>query len=399
VSPQSGWIDQLEIHAARQIITDDRLSQEWQSPDIVTENNRSTLDGVTMQVNSSLASESRLVWGAEYYTDAVDSSRFVQVGESATTDEVRSRFPDRSSMDSAAVYLSGEWNGHDKLTLSTGLRYSWFDINLPADNNHDGLKLTPSDLTGDVHAVYSIKPTLKLVANIGRGFRPPNIFDLATLGPRPGNRFNIANPDLGSETVWSYDVGFKTETDNIEWEVFAFYLDYSDKITSVFTGQTTEDGRDIIRSENRNNVQIYGFESGLYWGLSDDLDVFLVLNHTRGQESNDTEPDIPADRIPPLNGKIGLSYQINDRWSIEPFVLFARDQHRLSPRDVRDPRINPLGTPGWGTINLLLDWHVSAMTQVGFRLENITDRDFREHASGIDAPGRNIGLWLSVNFK
>ena len=29
---------------------------------------------------------------------------------------------------------------------------------------------------------------LNLVANIGRGFRPPNVFDLGTLGPRPGNR-------------------------------------------------------------------------------------------------------------------------------------------------------------------------------------------------------------------
>ncbi len=41
-------------------------------------------------------------------------------------------------------------------------------------------------------------------------------------------------------------------------KLFAFYLDYSDKITSVYTGEVTDDGRDIIRSENRNKVEIYG---------------------------------------------------------------------------------------------------------------------------------------------
>ena len=130
-------------------------------------------------------------------------------------------------MDSAAVYLSGEWFATENFDLNAGLRYSWFDIRLPDNENYDPVKLTPSDLTGDIHAVYSISPELKLVANLGRGFRPPNIFDLATLGSRPGNRFNVANTDLEPESVWSYDLGIKTETENLELEIFAFYIHYS----------------------------------------------------------------------------------------------------------------------------------------------------------------------------
>ena len=99
----------------------------------MTENNSSTLDGVTLQFNSSLASGLPLVWGTEYYTDAVDSSRFTHLEDQDVLTEVRSRFPDGSSMDSAAIYLSGEWYATKNFDLNAGLRYSWFDIRLPAD--------------------------------------------------------------------------------------------------------------------------------------------------------------------------------------------------------------------------------------------------------------------------
>ena len=77
---------------------------------------------------------------------------------------------------------------------------------------------------------------------------------------------------------------------------------------------------------------------------------------------------------------------------------FASQQDRLSPRDVLDPRINPDGTPGWATINLLFSWQASARTELGFRLENLADKDYREHGSGINAPGRNLGVWFNTQF-
>ena len=180
----------------------------------------------------------------------------------------------------------------------------------------------------------------------------------------------------------------------MELEAFVFYLDYDDKITSVFTGEITDSGRDIIRSENRNSVKLYGLESGLYWMVSDDVSLFAVVNYTYGEETDEDSQTIPADRIPPLNGKLGMAYFFNEKWRIEPYILFAGKQDRLSPRDVRDSRIDPAGTDGWFTLNLLLDWQVNESLKLGLRLENLTDEFYREHASGIDAPGRNIGAWV-----
>ena len=45
-------------------------------------------------------------------------------------------------MDSAAIYAFNSWHW-DRLTLNAGLRYSWFEIFLPASSEVDAVKLTP----------------------------------------------------------------------------------------------------------------------------------------------------------------------------------------------------------------------------------------------------------------
>lgn len=397
---QSNWFDRFEAHLARQIITDDRLTQDWEDPVVTSENNDSRLDGLTLQFNSpwghSAGPDKEWVWGFEYYADKISSSRLETDSLTGRQEAIRGRFPDDSTMDSAAVYASHRWHW-DRLSLEAGLRYSWFDITLPATAEIAAVKLSPSDLTGDIHLNFEVTPGVRLVGNLGRGFRPPNIFDLGTLGSRPGNRFNVPNARLKPEYVWSYDVGVKASTERWQVELFAWYSDYRDKISSRTTGAFTPEGRTIVISDNLNSARLYGLESGLRYLAGDALEFYTVINYTRGREDNGAET-VPADRIPPLNGRIGLIYSAGGNIRIESYLDFAGRQDRLSPRDVRDPRINPLGTAGWGTVNLLMSWQANESLQVGLRLQNLAGKDYREHGSGINAPGRNIGLWLNSLF-
>lgn len=387
------WFSRFEAHLARQVITDDRRTQDFGETVITDEESDSTLDGVTLQFNSPWGGNGEeLVWGLEYYTDEVRSARFrtdAATGQSWTS---RGRYPDGSSMDSLAVYASNRWQWN-RLTLDAGLRYSSFDIRLPSTSEIEAVKLTPSDFTGDIHIGYELAAGVRLIGNFGRGFRPPNIFDLGTLGSRPGNRFNIPNPDLDPESVWSYDAGIKLAHGGWELEAFVWYADYRDKISSRLTGAVTPEGRQVVQSDNLNDAELYGFESGLRYLAGESVEFFGVLNYTRGDETEADGSTIPADRIPPLNGRIGLVWHVSDSLRVEPYLDFADRQDRLSPRDERDPRINPEGTAGYGTLNLLLNWDVNERLAAGLRLQNLGDKLYREHGSGIDAPGRNIGVW------
>jgi outer membrane receptor protein involved in Fe transport len=49
-------------------------------------------------------------------------------------------------------------------------------------------------------------------------------------------------------------------------------------------------------------------------------------------------------------------------------------------------------------LNLRLDWQLDDRVALGLNLENLADRHYREHASGLDAPGFNAGLWVSLSF-
>ncbi|MFT5140606.1 MAG: hemoglobin/transferrin/lactoferrin receptor protein [Lysobacterales bacterium] len=393
----ASWLDSYQVNLARQVIDDDRLTQDFGSTLITTEQNKSTLDGITLQFDSSLSQTTQLIWGLEFYSDTIRSSRSEAEINTGSGELIASRFPDRSEMDSSSAYVSVDWHAGENWTLASGLRYSHFDIQLPATSSAPATALSPDDFTGDVRAIYLISPSVRLVANVGRGFRPPNIFDLGTLGNRPGNRFNTANGALKPESVHSFDLGIKTLSGNFRSEVFVFLLDYKDKITSVATGETTASGRTVVQSENLAEASIYGIEAGFRWNYTSNLEFYGSLNYTHGEEKFASSSSA-ADRIPPLNGQLGVVLHSSEKLQTDAYLMFAGRQDRLSERDVDDPRINPAGTAGWVSLNLLLSWKVSDKVKLGLRLENLADRSYREHGSGIDSAGRNIGAWASLDF-
>ncbi|MDW8480277.1 MAG: TonB-dependent receptor [Xanthomonadales bacterium] len=121
--------------------------------------------------------------------------------------------------------------------LGAGLRLSRHRIELPPADRGVGVRLDFGEATGDLGVVRRLGEGLDLVLRLAQGFRPPNVFDLGTLGPRPGNRFNLPNPALGPERILSGDLGLRWRGERFRGELFAYRARYRDKITSVLTGE------------------------------------------------------------------------------------------------------------------------------------------------------------------
>ena len=388
------FIDQLEINLSNQQINDDRRIRDFGSVDENRERNRSSLTSLTLKANSAWGDRISSIYGIELNSDNISSQRVSTDIETGLSEHVPSRFPNDSSIESYAFYLQNRFNVFPDLALTFGGRYSLFDIKLPEVDRGVGTNLKIDDLTGSLGMEYRITPTLLLRSNLGRGFRPPNIFDLGALGPRPGNRFNIPNPSLKPENIVTVDTGVDFTMGRFYGELFGYYSDFNDKITSVATGEVTNDGRIVVQNQNSNEVRLWGAE--LYARYSwDGLELYANLTHTWGEEKLLDGTKQPADRIPPLNGRFGFRYYPTARLWIEPFILFATRQDRLNNRDANDPRINPNGTPGWATANLHLGWDLNPKWTLRFALRNLADSNYREHGSGIDAPGINAILSLT----
>ena len=75
---------------------------------------------------------------------------------------------------------------------------------------------------------------------------------------------------------------------------------------------------------------------------------------------------------------------------MEGWVRFADAQDRLSARDVRDSRIDPQRTPGWAIVGARIQREFGTNLQLSIAADNLLDKRFRVHGSGLDAPGRNF---------
>lgn len=391
------WGVNWNIDLGWQRIVDDRISRNYLSDIRRHESNSSDLLGLTVSATGNNDTGSWIV-GAEYYHDEVKSQRQEEDLATGQTVDVTARFPNRSSVDQAAIYANMLRDVGDRHVLSGGLRFSSVNVDLPASGTIAASTVDQSDVSADIGWIFEIADATKLTANLGYGFRAPNVFDLGTLGERPGNRFNIPNSNLNSEHITQFDIGIRHRAEYWDFDIVLFALHYNDRIVSVLTGDITVDGRDVTQSQNVSSADIHGLEASAQWVLSADLSADLVVNYVRGDQADVGGDTVPADRIPPLNGRLALRYEWTDELGIEPYLLFAATQDRLSPRDSRDVRIDPNGTSGWMTANVSADWRVGDLALVTLGLENLMDRRYRVHGSGIDAVGRSLFLSLQTTW-
>ena len=393
-SPGNVLFDAAELRIGRQVVDDDRRTVAFGSRSEDRERNRDTTDGVAGQFTRALGGGHTISYGVEWYRDRVASSRLRTQLDTGAVSQRAPRFPDGARMDSQAVYLVDDWR-LGRFDIEGGLRYSRFDVRIPASADVPGVRLRPDDLTGHLGASFAASDALRVIANLGRGFRAPNIFDLGVFGPRPGNRWSEPNPQLEPETVTSMDVGLKYADMRWTGELIAFRARYRDKIAAALTGELRPDGALVVQNRNLTRLDLRGVEAGLRW-RGERVDAYATATWTRGDESMDGTRD-PADRIPPLFGRAGAVWH-GDALTLEAYSLYAGAQKRLSPRDRVDPRIDPRGTAGWATFNLRLEWRVVDRLSLALRGENLGDRRYREHGSGLDEPGRNLILTADYRY-
>ncbi len=374
-----------DVDVAWQRIDDDRQTRDYLAPDRTLERNRSDLFGLTTS-GSKLTDRGSWIAGVDIYHDEVSSQRVSEdiVGGQRTV--IAPRFPDGSSMQLLSTYGNGTWTVGERHAVTAGLRLSDVRTRLPSSQIHN------TEISGDIGWVATINELWQFTSNLGYGFRAPNVFDVGTLGNRPGNRFNIPNPDLESERVLHADIGVRYRMDGNEFEVSAYTMRYRDRITSVSTGDVTPSGRDITRSVNAATSDVHGvevsarLEVGMNWMLDG------KVAYTRGEQrivGMDTEP---ADRIPPLSGRVGVTFDPESSYMLEAWASFSADQSRLSARDIADSRINPEGTPGWASFGAHATWVPTAQWMLTLTFSNMLDASYRVHGSGIDAVGQNLTL-------
>ncbi len=417
----------LQVSASYHRQEEGQRQQETKSSSLIETNDVVNTFGLSLQLTSLLGERQKLTCGGEFYSDAVDSKQTntnLDTGEKETS--AWGLFPDGSTFWDVNAYLQNEIRILDNLEITLAGRYTRFstqaDLSLK-DPAFGEFESSGDAVTGSLGLVYGITKSLNFVFNAGQAFRAPSLND-TTAVTVTNEGIDAPSPDLGSERSTGIDVGFKARFGNVSGSVIYYYTMIDGLVTrvpveDVYAGkelpklysdlQDAHEGMDIFVKDNISEANIQGIEMDARALIPyiEGVSAYGNLTFTRG---HDVDGDQPIRREQPLNGLLGLRWdERKSRFWAEFCTRFADKQDRLSSGDRRDPRIPGLTsdpkeadprayTPGWFTLNLRTGINLDNWPRLTLGVENITNKRYREHGSGVDGPGINFTANVDYRF-
>jgi hemoglobin/transferrin/lactoferrin receptor protein len=390
------WLQAMQLTGLWQRQAEARQSQRTNNVTAVYENDQTTTTGLTLLANATPYPGWQVQYGADLYADHVGSTRRDENTQTGTTTARRGLYPNGATMSSLALYTTHTLT-LDRLTLTGGARYNMFSISIPeaaAAVPRPGTlaQISPSALVGNVGVSYALLPELRVVGSVQSAFRAPNVDDLGTLGI-VDFRYEVPNANLRPERALTKELGLKLRTNRLAATLTAYHNDLTDVITRTRAGNDSLQGYPVYLKQNTARAFVRGIETDIEYELAPNWLLLGNLTHTFGQNLTAGEP---YRRIPPLHGRVVLSYQSPQGWWVRSELLYAGAQTRLAAGDIADNRIAKGGTPAWQVLNLNGGYRWKSLT-INAEWQNLTNTPYRTHGSGVDGVGSSA--WLSVAWS
>jgi outer membrane receptor protein involved in Fe transport len=393
----------LNLHTyteERDIANTTFTSSSFQREEVVTV-------GLGADWQSSLSDEHLLTWGLDISHDEVDSFR--ENTTAAGTMEVAGTFAPGARYTRLGFFLQDEIFSFDPWFFTAGLRYSYFDFAFGKFGTQQQTGGQFGALTAALEAARDLGDGVIMTGTVAQGFRAPNLDDLANDGTFGGGQ-ELSNPALDPEQSLSLELALAIDKSDWSGSLAVFGTQVHDKIGRVLVdaGNPNTTGDETYRRENTGEVELVGAELAGRVRLGDDDSPYSLDGNVAYVQGREKDPlqgsgSVPARRVPPLNGRLALTYSPEEaEWFYLPnaraSIVWADGQNRLHPQDVSDPRIDPNGTAGWVTYNFDVWGEINADASWKIGLYNLTTETYRVHASGVDAPGRRVVVGLHLEF-
>lgn len=389
----SRLVDNINITAFGGESYENRLLQRTGESIITNELDIVNTYGGIINIKSSISENWMVVSGIDYYYDKVLSKK-KNIDDQGNTSTSRGYYPDGAVASSIALFSSH--------TLSTSLfdfvlggRYNIHQIKAD-DPKFENIRLYPTALVANASIVVRVLENHRIVGNVYSAFRAPNINDLSSYGS-----FNygieVPNTKLDPERSLTAEIGLKSQHQRFSASLFLYNSRLSDLIVRVPTqwnGQDSIDGEKVFHKTNYAKAFIRGLEAEMQYHFNARISIYGNMTFTYGQNRITNQP---MTRIPPLNGKLGLFYNHSESWWSRLEWHAAAKQKRLSPGDIRDTRIPEGGTPKWNIFNIRTGFKWNFLnTSAG--LNNLFNKAYRTHGSGVHSYGRSFWINVSVAF-
>jgi hemoglobin/transferrin/lactoferrin receptor protein len=435
INPNKNWINKGVFTAAYQNIKESRVQRKFGSLDRSHREEDVNVFSINGDFSVPLTSDKsrKLSYGFELVYNDVNSNSYGKtlnivnnIIDGFSGDfNVQSRYPDGgSNYTSSAFYLDYRQDISRKSTLNSGIRFTntqlnakWIDetfIVLP-DNN---ISSNNSAVTATVGYVYKPNNNWQLNSVLSSGFRSPNIDDVGRVREKNGN-VTVPNILVKPEFAYNAEIGIQKYFNNKKFRIgfntyYTLLDNYIIRDSFIINGsnQVLFDGElgNAVANQNRGTAYITGFTASYLGKVSKNWTTSGFITYTKGR-TNDTEEAMSS--IPPLFGQFEVNYKNNK-------IELGADFRFNSKKNIKDynfaegidnieetPIINPtassdvdkyFGSPSWNTIGINGKYIINYNLSVQARITNLFDKHYKEFASGISAPGRNLSVSFLTSF-
>lgn len=349
------------------------------------------------------------------YNDVKSTASRVNIVTGATS-ALSTRYPDGGSrMTNAGIYVAHywslpartEWLFSESLRAGGSVLHAVFNDRTFFPFPFDAANQRQPVVSGSIGIVHNGPKGWRQALHLSSGFRTPNVDDLGRVfDSAPGNLI-VPNPHLKPEQTYNADITIsRTLANRLHMEVVPWVTFFQNAIVvSPFqlNGQDSVlfDGRQsrVAANQNARRARLWGGTALAEADILPGLSLYGSVSYTRGRIRGEGD-DVPLDHIPPLYGRVGGRWHV-PKVVVETFVLFngKKDISDYNPGGEDNAQYAPAGgTPAWRTWHLRTDWKISRLFTLQAGIDNITDQQYRNFASGINGPGRNFFATVRVRF-
>ena len=253
-------------------------------------------------------------------------------------------------------------------------------------------------MSGATAAIYRWTDKLNIGTNLMKTFRAPGIEELFSDGPHLAvYSYEIGNAELEPENGYGAEFFVRYATDRFRLNLILFRNRIYNYLIPTNTGLkewgSGAAGWLWIYQYMGHHVLMNGIEIQMGGEVLPQVRLDFDISGVRGR----LEPTrLPLERVPPLNGKLVLSYTPSP-FHFHVTSRFSGSQTRLG--EFEEPTDGYLVYDIGGYLNFSW-WQLANM--LVFEIENLLDTEYREHLSRIKAvmpePGRNVKFLYKLNF-
>ncbi len=165
-------------------------------------------------------------------------------------------------------YATATKNLGDNWTLNGGLRYDHrrlhgYELMEDGDVRFTNFSRHFNGVTGSIGAVCNINEHFNLRLNLARGFRTPNMSELASNGVHEGSlRYEIGNQDLKAEYSMQADMGLEFTSQYVSAQLSLFANRIDNYIFTHRLADEIEEGY-LTYAYTQGDARLLGFEAGV----------------------------------------------------------------------------------------------------------------------------------------